>query len=100
MEFFEPIVKPSPQILDVLERGRARLLTVLLIGRGVGLSCLIAFFAVADFVGLAPAAQTLYTSFALNIVAYAVSRTRHYRLAAYLIIFETVIACLLYTSDA
>ncbi|MGZ3721720.1 MAG: hypothetical protein ACXVA9_02240 [Bdellovibrionales bacterium] len=92
MDFERTLIKPSGKIHDAIESGRAKLLSVLLIGRGVGLIAIAIMLSVSEFTGLESVNQALYSGVVVNLLAYGISRTRHFRLAAYIIILETMIA--------
>jgi len=91
MEFLNRLLKPSRKITSVLEQNRAKLLTILLLGRAIALASVVIIIRDADFTGLQAATQALWFALTINILAYVLSRTTYYRVAACLIILETII---------
>lgn len=88
MELLDKMFKPWNPTLDATDARRATLLALLLLSRLVAVSILCIFLIVSAEVN----EPGIYFAVVANVFAYIISRTKHYKWGAWLIIVQTLVA--------
>ena len=81
-------IKPHNSITDPVEQGRAGLLSSLLIARAIAFIGVLYYLIIVEVPG---ASGLVSAALALNFLAYGISRTRHYKIGAMIVILESLV---------